>query len=113
MCRDPINALEDIISAGAARILTSGQASTAMDGANCNKNPCDRMQVTRSYIMPGGGIDEYNIALLAGTTGAREFHLSGTPDRRKPDDFPQKRNLHGRPPSAFRNIRPKLPMLNA
>jgi copper homeostasis protein len=32
ICRDPQKALEDIISAGADRILTSGQARTAIEG---------------------------------------------------------------------------------
>jgi copper homeostasis protein len=80
MCRDPKKALEDIISAGAARILTSGQAKTAIDGAGLIRTLVTEAK-GRIEIMPGGGIDEYNIALLAGTTAAREYHLSGRRQR--------------------------------
>ena len=37
LCREPKRALEDIISAGAARLLTSGQARTAIEGAQLIK----------------------------------------------------------------------------
>lgn len=76
LCRDPKKALEDIISAGAELILTSGQARTAIEGAGLIKTLVKEAG-NRISIMPGGGIDEYNIALLAGTTGAAEYHLSG------------------------------------
>lgn len=76
MCRDPDKGLDDIIFTGAKRILTSGQARKAVEGV-----PLIRRLVNaagdRIVIMPGSGIDEYNIAVLANSTGAREFHLSG------------------------------------
>ena len=75
MCRDPKKALEDVISTGAERILTSGQSRTAIDGAKVIKELADAAG-ERIKIMPGGGITEYNIALLATTTGAKEYHLS-------------------------------------
>jgi len=76
LCREPKRALEDIISAGAARLLTSGQARTAIEGAQLIKE-LRAAAGERIIVMPGGGITEYNIAILASTTGAREFHLSG------------------------------------
>lgn len=76
LCRDPKKALIDVISTGAARILTSGQARTAIEGAALIKSLITE-SAGRITIMPGGGIDEYNIALLAASTGAREYHLSG------------------------------------
>lgn len=76
MCREPKKGLEDIISAGAARILTSGQARTAIEGASVIKELVATAG-ERIIIMPGSGITEYNVALLATTTGAREYHLSG------------------------------------
>jgi copper homeostasis protein len=83
MCRDAGKALEDIIATGASRVLTSGHARTAIEGAGTIKglvvSAGDRISV-----MPGGGIDEYNIALLAATTGAREYHLTG---RRQADSM--------------------------
>ena len=76
MTRDPEKAMEDIITTGAARILTSGQSRTAIEGAGVIKTLVSRAG-NRITIMPGGGINEYNIALLAATTAAREYHLSG------------------------------------
>ena len=76
MSRDPAKAMEDIISTGAARILTSGQARTAIEGAGVIRSLVSAAG-SRITIMPGGGINEYNIALLATTTTAREYHLSG------------------------------------
>jgi copper homeostasis protein len=83
LCREPKKALEDIISTGAARVLTSGQARTAIEGASLIKELITTAG-ERVIIMPGGGITEYNIALLATTTGAREYHLSG---RRQTDSL--------------------------
>ncbi|MCI0523420.1 MAG: copper homeostasis protein CutC, partial [Bacteroidales bacterium] len=76
MCRDTSRALEDVIATGAERILTSGQARRALDGAKIIRELVVS-SANRIKIMPGGGIDEYNIALLANSTGAREYHLSG------------------------------------
>jgi copper homeostasis protein len=75
LCRDADNALEDIIATGASRLLTSGQARIAIEGAQLIKKLVTSAG-NRIMIMPGGGIDEYNIALLAGITGAREYHLT-------------------------------------
>jgi copper homeostasis protein len=83
LCREPKKALEDIIFAGAARILTSGQARSAIEGASVIKDLITTAG-GREIIMPGGGITEYNIALLATTTGAREYHLSA---RRQADSL--------------------------
>lgn len=96
MCRDPKKALEDIVSAGAARILTSGQARTAIEGAQLIKNLCAE-SAGKITVMPGGGIDEYNIALLAGTTGAREYHLSGRRQRESRMTFRRKGIYMGDP----------------
>ena len=96
MCRDPKKALEDIVSAGAARILTSGQARTAIEGARLIKSLCAE-SAGKIIVMPGGGIDEYNIALLAGTTGATEYHLSGRRQRESLMTFRRKGIYMGDP----------------
>jgi copper homeostasis protein len=76
MCRDPLQALEDIISAGASRILTSGQKECAADGtALINRLVFEAGK--RIIIMPGGGIDETNIASVVTKTKVREIHLTG------------------------------------
>jgi copper homeostasis protein len=72
---DPFKALEDIISAGCERILTSGQKSAAPDAApllaRLVKQAGDRI-----IIMPGAGVKSVNIRKLADESGAREFHSS-------------------------------------
>jgi len=80
LCRDPKKGLEDIIAAGAARLLTSGQAKSALDGSVMIKSLI-KDAAGKIVVMPGGGIDEYNIALLAAGTGALEYHLSGRRQR--------------------------------
>lgn len=75
MSRDPAKAMEDVITAGARRILTSGHARTAIEGAGTIKSLVTAAG-NRIQIMPGGGINEYNIALLATSTAAKEYHMS-------------------------------------
>jgi copper homeostasis protein len=75
MCNDPFRALEDIISAGAHRILTSGLKNSAPEGSAIIAELI-RKAGSRIIIMPGGGINESNVAEVARTTGAIEFHMS-------------------------------------
>lgn len=76
VCQDRAQALEDIIEAGCARVLTSGGAASAPEGADAIaalvKQAADRI-----IIMPGAGVTPENVADLARKTGAREFHFSG------------------------------------
>jgi copper homeostasis protein len=75
MAANLTDALEDVISTGATRILTSGGAPSAKQGAG----EITRMvQAARGRIaiMPGGGITSDNVATLAQATGAGEFHSS-------------------------------------
>jgi len=76
MAADPIRALNDIISSGAARLLTSGQQNSALEGSELIKGLVDNAR-HKLIIMPGGGINEENIIGIAKTTGATEFHLTG------------------------------------
>jgi copper homeostasis protein len=76
MCSDPVRGLEDIISAGASRLLTSGQKDIVPDGVELIKNLV-RQSGNRIIVMPGSGLDESNIASMAKVTGASEFHLTG------------------------------------
>ncbi len=72
---DPFRALEGIIASGCERILTSGQAPTAPEGAGMIASLI-RAAAGRIIIMPGAGIREENMADLVRATGAREFHSS-------------------------------------
>lgn len=75
MVADPIAALEDIIAIKCGRILTSGQAPSAMEGAD-RIAELVRLAGDRIIIMPGGGVRDTNLAALAAKTKAREFHSS-------------------------------------
>jgi len=72
---NPYEALEDIISLGCERILTSGQRPTAMEGAGMI-DQLVRAADERIVIMPGSGVRASNIIALAEATGASEFHTS-------------------------------------
>ncbi len=72
---DPFKALEDIISLGCARILTSGCKPTALQGAPLLAELVERAG-DRIIIMPGCGVREDNIAEIARLSGAKEFHFS-------------------------------------
>lgn len=72
---DPFKALEDIISCGCERILTSGQKSAAPDAGEL-LGKLVKQAGDRIIIMPGAGIKSSNIAKLAEQSGAKEFHGS-------------------------------------
>lgn len=75
VCAQPEEALEEIISLGCHRLLTSGQAQTAQQGI-----PLLRRLVQQSYgrliIMPGAGVNTGNAHRILAETGAREIHGS-------------------------------------
>ncbi|HPT22488.1 MAG TPA: copper homeostasis protein CutC [Bacteroidales bacterium] len=73
MCSDPVKGLEDVIDSGADRLLTSGQKDNAQEGAEIISRLVN-LAKKRIIIMPGGGINESNIVLIAKATGAKEFH---------------------------------------
>lgn len=72
---DPLQALEDIISLGCSRILTSGCRPTALEGADLLTELVQKAG-DRIIIMPGCGVKESNIAEIARLSGAQEFHFS-------------------------------------
>ena len=75
VCRDPFKALEELISLGCDRILTSGQQSNAVKGIPLIKQLVEK-SAGRIIIMPGCGIRENNIGQIEKETGAKEFHTS-------------------------------------
>jgi copper homeostasis protein len=75
MTANPFKAMEDIISLGIERILASGQASNAIDGADLIQQLNNRTH-NRIIIMPGGGITEHNVSELITRTGVKEVHAS-------------------------------------
>ena len=74
-CPSALEALEDVINTGCSRILTSGLAKTATEGADVLRRLIEAA-AGRIIIMPGGSVRSSNIAALAAATGATEFHSS-------------------------------------
>ena len=76
MCRNPKEALEQIIELGCSRILTSGQEANAVKGIPLLKELVEQAD-GRIIIMPGCGVNPNNILQIAEETGTSEFHFSG------------------------------------
>lgn len=83
---NPYEAMEDIISIGCERILTSGQRPTAIEGASLI-DQLVREANERIVIMPGSGVRASNIVELAEATGASEFHTSARLKQASAMDF--------------------------
>jgi copper homeostasis protein len=75
MTDDPLQALEDVISTGCERILTSGQRNTATEGTALLKTLVAKAE-GRITIMVGSGVRAHNIVSLIQETGATEFHTT-------------------------------------
>jgi len=76
VCRDATHALETLIGLGVERVLTSGQAATAPEGAETIA-ALVRQAAGRIAILPGGGVTPDNVAALVRATGVTEVHLTG------------------------------------
>ena len=74
-CRNPQEALEQIIDAGCKRILTSGQQPTAEQGIPL-LHELNKQANGRIIIMPGGGVNGKNARLILYQTGCIEIHGS-------------------------------------
>jgi copper homeostasis protein len=74
-CKDPFEALEQLIEIGCERILTSGQQPSVADGLEL-VTELQRQADERIIIMPGSGVRKENIKMLAEKTGCIEFHSS-------------------------------------
>ena len=85
-CRDPFEALKQLINIGCGRILTSGQQLVAPDGldliARLNQEAHGDI-----VIMPGSGVRKENIRMLAEKTGCTEFHSSLRATAKSPMTF--------------------------
>ena len=75
---DPFIALDQLISLGCARLLTSGQAPKAWEGRALIALLVRRAG-RRLTVMPGSGITAANLSDLAAVTNAREFHGTRIP----------------------------------
>ena len=74
MCKDPLRAIQEIRDLGCHRLLTSGQAATALEGLPLLKQ-LTSMQ-TGVIIMPGCGVKSSNVAEIIRECNATEVHAS-------------------------------------
>jgi len=74
-CKNPLDALEQLIELGVDRILTSGQKKTAIEGIDLLSELVKKAN-NRIIIMPGSGINDKNISKLITKTKAIEYHSS-------------------------------------
>lgn len=72
-CSDPAEALEQIISLGCDRLLSSGQQPSAGEGQELLA-ALVRQAGGRIIVMPGAGITPANLDEIEKKTGAVEFH---------------------------------------
>ena len=75
MVNDPFRAIEDVISAGCHRILTSGLSNKAWDGREMIASLVQASN-GRIIIMAGSGINNENAETLVKFTGVTEIHTS-------------------------------------
>jgi copper homeostasis protein len=68
-------ALESLVRLGVNRVLTSGGARTAADGADRIERLVTQAK-GRIEILAGGGIDAANVAGLVRVSGVKEIHFS-------------------------------------
>ena len=74
MTREPLTALEELISLGIDRVLTSGQEASVLEGLELITELVRRAG-ERMIVMPGGGINERNIRKIVEHSGVREVHF--------------------------------------
>jgi copper homeostasis protein len=72
-CENLELSLEAVIKTGATRILTSGGAPSAAEGAKTLSALVEQAR-ERIVILPGAGINPQNVIQVANTTRAKEFH---------------------------------------
>lgn len=75
VCKNPTEALEDIIALGCHRLLTSGQQQSAFDGIPLLRQLTAQAN-GRIIIMPGAGVNPQNAMHILSQTGATEIHGS-------------------------------------
>ena len=86
MTSDPFQALEDCIEIGFDRILTAGQQTQAVKGADLIAELI-RKADGRIAIMPGSGVNENSVEEIVRKTRAREIHFSAAVFRDSPMKF--------------------------
>lgn len=80
MAREPEACLEVLVGLGVERVLTSGRASSALEGVPMLRRLVEAAR-GRIVVVPGGGITEGNLWRVLSGSGAVEFHCSARSSR--------------------------------
>lgn len=83
MAADPFATLDVLAGLGVARVLTSGQDASALEGAPLIAELV-RHAGDRVIVMPGGGVTDRNVARVVAATGAREIHFAALSEEPSP-----------------------------
>lgn len=75
MCRNPQQALEELIKLRVDRVLTSGQQASCLEGLELI-SALEKQSAGRIIVMPGGGITAGNVQKIIAATDVKEVHLS-------------------------------------
>jgi copper homeostasis protein len=86
MCADPAAALEALIELGVDQVLTSGQAPTALEGAEVIAGLVQQA-AGRIGILAGGGVNAENLPELVLKTGVRQVHFSAREEVESPMQY--------------------------
>lgn len=88
MCRDPKNAVRDIMELGFDHILTSGQEMSAMAGSALIKQL--QMEFPEITFIAAGGVIPSNVTEIIAESGVREIHASAKTTVKSPMKFRRK-----------------------
>ena len=72
---DPVDALEQLVNLGITRVLTSGQKDSVPEGVELIKKLIERAR-GRIEILPGGGIQAWNMKEMIERIGCAQVHLT-------------------------------------
>ena len=105
LTRDPAEALETLIGLGIERVLTSGQALSALRGT-ATIAALVRQAGGRIAVMAGGGINEANAARVVKETGVTEIHIGATGIFDSSMEFRREEVFMGKPyqPDEYRRV---------
>jgi len=104
VCCDFEKALEDLISSGADRVLTSGGEANALEGMNLIA-ALTRIAGDRITIMAAGGIKPGNVQQIVKQTGVREVHAGLRSPASSPMRFQNKKiSLGHKVPGDYERI---------
>jgi copper homeostasis protein len=80
---DPTTALEQLIDLGVTRVLTSGQEDSAYNGAARIRELIEQAG-GRVEILPGGGVNRFNLDDVIARTGCDQIHIAVSTARLDP-----------------------------